>query len=66
MDMLKVKNGNIVDSKGNVVHWKGVCVGGWMNMEFFINGYPGAEHSLRAAMKEIIGEDKTRFFFDRM
>lgn len=63
---LKVKGGQIVDSQGKPVLLRGFCVGGWMNMENFINGYPGSESSIRSAVKETLGEGKARFFFDRM
>jgi len=33
MDMLQVRDGKIVDAQGNPVRLRGVCVGGWMNME---------------------------------
>jgi len=39
MDFLQVKNGKIVDQSGTEVYLRGTCVGGWMNMEDFINGY---------------------------
>ena len=38
MDLLQVKGNQIVDSQGRSVILRGVCVGGWMNMEDFING----------------------------
>jgi len=66
MDMLRVENGKIVDADGTPIPLRGTCVGGWMNMENFINGYPGSEHDLRAVMAETIGESKARFFFDRL
>jgi len=65
MDMLQVKNGKIVDELGQPVRLRGVCVGGWMNMEHFINGYPGSEHSLRAAVAQVLGPARAQFFFDR-
>lgn len=66
MDMLQVKNGKIVDSQGNPVRLRGVCVGGWMNMEHFIDGYPGDEHGQRAAMAAVMGPEKGAYFFDRL
>jgi aryl-phospho-beta-D-glucosidase BglC (GH1 family) len=63
---LSVSGDQIVDSGGHPVSLRGVCLGGWMNMENFINGYPGSEHGLRAVMAEIIGSNKARFFFDRL
>jgi endoglucanase len=66
MDMLQVQGGRIVDSRGDTVRLRGTCVGGWMNMEDFIDGYPGCEHGLRATMSEIIGPAKAHFFFERL
>ena len=66
MDLLQVKNGVITNGKGNPVRLRGTCVGGWMNMENFINGYPGTEHGIRAAMSAVLGAGKAQFFFDRL
>ncbi|MGE5599836.1 MAG: glycoside hydrolase family 5 protein, partial [Bacteroidota bacterium] len=66
MDLLQVKDGRIVDARGGPVKLRGTCIGGWMNMENFIDGYPGTEHGIRAAMAEAVGEEKARFFFDRL
>jgi endoglucanase len=66
MEFLHVSGRHIVDSKGNKVRLRGTCPGGWMNMEDFINGHPGAEHTLRAQMAEVLGTSKAQFFFDRM
>jgi aryl-phospho-beta-D-glucosidase BglC (GH1 family) len=66
MEFLRVSGRHIVDSKGQKVHLRGTCPGGWMNMEDFINGHPGAEHTLRAQMEEVLGPGKAQFFFERM
>lgn len=66
MDLLQVKGHQIVDQANRPVRLRGVCIGGWMNMENFINGYTGAEHTLRATMRDILGPAKAQFFFDRM
>ena len=39
--MLQVKQNQIVDEQGKEIRLRGTCIGGWMNMENFINGYPG-------------------------
>ena len=62
--MLQVKQNLIVDGEGKEVRLRGTCIGGWMNMENFINAYPGDEHGLRAAMSELLGPEKAQFFFD--
>lgn len=66
MEFLRVSGRHIVDSKGSKVRLRGTCPGGWMNMEDFINGHPGAEHTLRAQMEEVLGPSKAHFFFERM
>jgi hypothetical protein len=66
MDMLHVKNDRIVDELDNPIWLRGTCVGGWMNMENFLDGYPGAEHQMRAHLAQELGESKARFFFDRL
>jgi len=63
---LSVSGDQIVDSQGHPVSLRGVNLGGWMNLENFINGYPGSEHGLRAVMAEILGANKAHFFFDRL
>jgi hypothetical protein len=35
-------------------------------MENFISGFPGHEHEHRAAMLEVLGQEKYDFFFDKV
>jgi aryl-phospho-beta-D-glucosidase BglC (GH1 family) len=66
MDFLRVTGNHIADEKGNEVRLRGTCVGGWMNMENFIDGYPGSESGLRRTMAETIGEEMSRYFFEKL
>jgi len=66
MDFLSVKANQIVDARGRSMRLRGTCVGGWMNMEDFINGYSGAEHTLRHEMASVLGESRAGFFFERL
>jgi len=50
MDLLHVDRNRIVTANGQPICLRGTCVGGWMNMEEFINGHPGSEHGARAIM----------------
>ena len=45
---LRVDADTIVDAEGNRVVLRGVGLGGWMNMENFITGYPATESQMRA------------------
>jgi hypothetical protein len=66
MDYLQVRGNQIVDSAGKTVRLRGASVGGWMNMEDFINGHSGSEHMLRITMGEALGERRATFFFERL
>jgi hypothetical protein len=63
--ILKVKDTNVVDENGKRVILRGAGLGGWLNMENFITGYPGHESQHRAAMLQVLGQEKYDFFFDR-
>jgi endoglucanase len=63
--MLRVRGSDIIDAEGRSIRLRGVCVGGWMNMENFINGYPGDESGTRRAVAEILGPARAEFLFDR-
>jgi endoglucanase len=65
MDMLQVKENQIVNQRGQPVRLRGTCIGGWMNMENFIDGYPGAPHALREAFERELGAERAAFFFER-
>lgn len=65
MEMLQVKGKQVVDGKGNPVQLRGTCIGGWMNMENFINGFPGTETMLRTAIIKALGKDRGTFFVER-
>lgn len=62
---LKVSGTKIVDQNGAPVVLKGTATGGHMNMENFINGYPGTETDHKIPLKKVLGEEKFNFFFDK-
>ncbi|EPS45290.1 hypothetical protein H072_719 [Dactylellina haptotyla CBS 200.50] len=63
--ILKVQGTTIVDKNGKKVLLRGAGIGGWMNMENFISGYPGREYQIREALAQAIGQEKSDFFFDK-
>ncbi|CEN60495.1 hypothetical protein ASPCAL02932 [Aspergillus calidoustus] len=62
---LIVKGTEIVDGNGASVILRGTSLGGWMNMENFMTGFPGHESGVRTAMREVLGTENYEFFFDR-
>jgi endoglucanase len=63
--MLQQRGMEIVDEHGQPVQLRGVGLGGWMNMENFITGFPGNEEGWRAALYNVLGESKYGLFFER-
>ncbi len=62
---LRVEGGSIVDAQGNPVLLRGVGLGGWLNMENFITGYPTTEQAHRKAILDAVGPEKYERFFER-
>lgn len=66
MDFLQTRGKQIVKENQTPFYLRGICVGGWMNMENFINGYPGTEISLREHICARLGNENGMLFFDSM
>jgi Endoglucanase len=60
---LRVAGDRIVDEAGATVRLIGFGLGGWMNMENFITGYPGNEAAIRLLMRAAMGEEAYEAFF---
>ncbi len=63
--VLSVRNGAIVDGSSSPVMLRGYNVGGWMNMENFLTGYPGTESQHRRVLRRVLGSELYDAFFDR-
>lgn len=63
--LLAVQADHLVDQNGARVVLRGYNVGGWMNMENFLTGFPGSESHHREALLRALGRDRYELFFDR-
>jgi endoglucanase len=63
--MLTTQGPQIVTSEGQPLILRGVGLGGWMNMENFVTGYPATEEAQREALRGVLGQQKYEFFFER-
>lgn len=63
--MLRLQGADIVDEAGQKIMLRGVGLGGWMNMENFITGFPGNEEAMRAAIRQELGAERYEYFFDK-
>ncbi|WP_413804649.1 glycoside hydrolase family 5 protein [Streptomyces sp. OE57] len=64
--LLRVSGTRLETQDGTPVRLRGAGLGGWMNMENFITGFPGNEAAMRSAVREVLGERRYRLFFDRL
>jgi hypothetical protein len=62
---LHVDGDHLATAAGEPVRLRGVGLGGWMNMENFITGYPSTEELQRKALRRILGQEVYDAFFDR-
>jgi endoglucanase len=63
---LRTQGAAVVDGDGTPVLLRGVGLGGWMNMENFITGYPATESQMRAAVAGVLGPERAERFLDRL
>jgi endoglucanase len=64
-DLLRVDGTRLVTGDGTQVTLRGIGLGGWMNMENFITGYPSTESLQRAVLRRALGPEGYERFFDR-
>ncbi|WP_255950835.1 glycoside hydrolase family 5 protein [Streptomyces odontomachi] len=64
LEWLHVDGDRLADERGRTVVLRGVGLGGWMNMENFITGYPGSEREIRRLLRAAMGEAAYDAFFD--
>ena len=64
LQWLRTSGPDVVAPDGTPVRLRGVGLGGWLNMENFITGYPATESAHRKAMREALGERRYELFFD--
>src|SRR5580704_14640951 len=57
---------SFVDAHGDAIRLRGVCVGGWLNMENFITGYSANESLMRSKVLAVLGPERYERFFDRL
>jgi hypothetical protein len=61
---IAVDGSRLVDESGEVVTLAGFGLGGWLNMEDFITGYPGNEEAMRRHLRAAMGQAAYDAFFE--
>lgn len=63
--LLHVQGNHLVDGNGATVTLRGFGLGGWLNMENFVTGYPANEEAHRNSVRRVLGPDNYELFFER-
>src|SRR5207247_6516134 len=63
-EFLSIRGRDLVNQAGETVTLRGFGLGGWMNMENFITGYPANEEAMRDALHSVLGTERYERFFD--
>ncbi|MFC4243239.1 glycoside hydrolase family 5 protein [Gryllotalpicola reticulitermitis] len=63
---LATRGAAFIDGFGVERRLRGVCVGGWLNMENFVTGYAANESLMRAELRRVLGTERYERFFDRL
>lgn len=63
-EWISVDGARLVNQSGETVVLTGFGLGGWLNMENFITGYPSTETLQRQALRSALGEEGYTRFFD--
>ena len=64
--VIKTSGSQFLDPDGQPLLLRGVCLGGWLNMENFITGYSANETLMRREVRRAIGDDRADRFFERL
>lgn len=64
LQWLRTSGPDVAGADGTPVRLRGVGIGGWLNMENFITGYPSTESAHRQALRKVLGERRHDLFFE--
>jgi aryl-phospho-beta-D-glucosidase BglC (GH1 family) len=64
--LIRTEGSCFVGPDGKPLVLRGVCLGGWLNMENFITGYAANESLMRREVRQVIGADRADRFFERL
>ena len=64
--VIRTSGSEFLGPDGKPLLLRGVCLGGWLNMENFITGYSANETLMRREVRRAIGDDRASAFFERL
>ena len=64
--LIRTSGSSFLGPDGEPLLLRGVCLGGWLNMENFITGYAANETLMRREVRRAIGDDRAERYFERL
>src|SRR4051812_3988489 len=64
--VIRTSGSDFLGPDGKPLLLRGVCLGGWLNMENFITGYSANETLMRREVRRGIRDDRAERFFERV
>src|SRR3954469_18566342 len=62
--VIRTSGSSFVGPDGEPLLLRGVCLGGWLNMENFITGYAANETLMRRELGRVLGDERAGRFFE--
>ena len=63
---LHTQGTTVIGIDGEPGRLRGICIGGWLNMENFITGYAANESMMRSGVLDVLGRDSYELFFESL
>ena len=63
---LHTQGTTVIGIDGEPVRLRGICIGGWLNMENFITGFAANESLMRSGVLDVLGRERYELFFESL
>jgi endoglucanase len=57
---------SVIGIDGEPIRLRGICIGGWLNMENFITGFTANEALMRSGVQDVLGQERYQLFFESL
>src|SRR4029078_5458306 len=64
--LIRTSGSSFLGPDGQPLLLRGVCLGGWLNMENFITGYSANESLMRSEVAKVLGHDRADAFLEEL
>ncbi len=65
-NFVHTQGAKVIGIDGEPLWLRGICIGGWLNMENFITGFAANESLMRSGVLGVLGRDRYELFFETL